>query len=131
MLFSFVTRGLLRGTVAIPGCDPGPIVCPEKGRTVDWIPLLCIQTWCLWWFVDGTNVACLFDFRVCYVYVLCSVRIAEKLTEVTKQRPKRDSTVTSQNNTCDIMDDFKYGTLNCINREPMNITIVPITAIYA
>ena len=31
-----------------------------------------------------TNVACLFDLRVCYVYVLCYDRIAEKVTEVTK-----------------------------------------------
>ena len=38
-------------------------------RAVDWIRLLCIQTWCLWWFVDGTNVACLFDTCVCYLYV--------------------------------------------------------------
>ena len=51
---------------------------PEKVRTVDWIRLLCIQTWCLWWFVDETNVACLFDLRVCYVYVLCFVRFAEE-----------------------------------------------------
>ena len=34
--------------------------------------------WCLWWFVDGTNGACLFDLRVCYVYVLCFVRFAEE-----------------------------------------------------
>ncbi|KAK2192872.1 hypothetical protein NP493_21g07010 [Ridgeia piscesae] len=47
-------------------------------------PCLCIQTWCLWWFVDETKVACLFDLHVCYVYVLCYVRIAEKVTEVTK-----------------------------------------------
>ena len=58
--------------------------CPETVRTVDWIPLLCIQTWCLWWFVDETNVACLFDLRVCYVYVLCNVRFAEKVTKDTK-----------------------------------------------
>ena len=58
--------------------------CPEKVDAFDWIPLLCIQTWCLWWFVDGTSVACLFDLRVCYVYVLCYVRFAEKVTEVAK-----------------------------------------------
>ena len=51
---------------------------PEKVRTVDWIRLLCIQTWCVWWFVDETRVACLFDLRVCYVYVLCFVRFAEE-----------------------------------------------------
>jgi hypothetical protein len=65
---------------------------PEKVRTVDWIRLLCIQTWCLWWFVDGTNVACLFDLRVCYVYVLCFVRFAEEAEShqiVREKAPKR------------------------------------------
>ena len=52
-------------------------------------PCLCIHTWCLWWFVNGTNVACLFDLLVCYVYVLCFVRFAKKVTEVTKTSKTR------------------------------------------
>ena len=52
--------------------------CPEQVRAVDWTRLLCIQTWCLWWFVDETNVDCLFDLHVCYMCVLCFVRFAEE-----------------------------------------------------
>ena len=70
---------------------------PEKLRTVDWIRLLCIPTWCLWWFVDGTNVACLFDLRVRYVYVLCFVRLAEEAESHQivrgEKAPKRENVI--------------------------------------
>ena len=79
--------------------------CPEKVDAFDWIPLLCIQTWCLWWFVDGTSVACLFDLRVCYVYVLCYVRFAEKVTEVAKN-VRNEIQVSLRKRTLDIMDDI-------------------------
>ena len=62
---------------------------PEKVRHIDWIRLLCIQTWFLWWFVDGTNAACLFDLHVCYVYVLFFVRFAEEAES--PNRPRRES----------------------------------------
>ena len=67
---------------------------PEKVRTVDWIPLLCIQTWCLWWYVDGTSVACLFD---CYVSVICMYCVMFDLRRTSPnspKRPNRDSSVT-------------------------------------
>ena len=34
-------------------------------------PCSCIQTWCLWWFVDGTSVACLFDFYLSVICIYC------------------------------------------------------------
>ena len=79
-----------------------------QSRTVDWISLLCIQNWCLWRFVDGTNVACLFDLRVCYVYVLCYVRFAEEVTEVTIN-VRNDIQVSLRKRTLDIVivDDME------------------------
>ena len=80
---------------------------PEKVRTVDWIRLLCIQTWCLWWFVDETNVACLFDLRVCYVYVLCFVRFAVEAESHQivrgEKAPKRECVI--RNRTLVILDE--------------------------
>ena len=69
---------------------------------------MCIQTWCLWWFVDGTNVACLFDLIVCYVYVLCFVRFAEEAEShqiVWEKAPKREYVI--HNRTLDITDEYK------------------------
>ena len=45
--------------------------CPEKVRDVGWTRLLCIQTWCLWWFGDGTNVACVCSTYICVTCVYC------------------------------------------------------------
>ena len=36
-------------------------------------------------FLDGTNVGCLFESCVCYVYVLCYVRFAEKAEKLPKR----------------------------------------------
>ena len=76
---------------------------PEKVRTVDWIRLLCIQTWCLCWFVDGTDITCLFDLRVFYVYVLCFVRFAEAAESHQivrgEKAPKRESVKRHSNRT--------------------------------
>ena len=47
--------------------------CPEKVHAVDCTRLLCIQTWCMWWFV-----AFLFDLGVCYLSVPCFVRFVEE-----------------------------------------------------
>ena len=74
------------------GCYGGPLQfsdeiqaqsteCPEKVRAIDWTRLLCIQTWCLWWFVDVTNVACLFDLYVCHMCVLFDLRRKLKVAE--------------------------------------------------
>ena len=74
--------------------------CPEKVRTVDWIRL------CVWWFVDERNVACLFDLRVCYVYVLCFVRFAEAESHQIvrgEKAPKRESVI--RNRTLVITDE--------------------------
>ena len=65
----------------------------EKVSTVDWFHLLCIQTWCLWWFVDGTNVACLFDLRVCYVYILFDLRKKLKVTKSSQERKRQKEKV--------------------------------------
>ena len=58
---------------------------PEKVRTVDWIPLFVYPDLVLV-VVCGRDKCCLsvrFTCLLC-IYVLCYVRFAEKITEVTK-----------------------------------------------
>ena len=72
--------------------------CPEHVRSVDWTRLLCIQIWCLWWFVDGTNVVCLFDLHVCFMCVQCTVfcSIFEEIESLRKVRLAKPHFATKQ-----------------------------------
>ena len=96
---------------------------PEKVRAVDWIRLLCIQTWCLWWFVDETNVACLFDLRVCYVYVLCFVRNVTE-TSVSKRKHKMRN-FKNESSMLKYHGRLKYATVNCYNKKAMDSIMSP------
>ena len=98
------------------GCYGGPLQFPDeiqgqscvlkKFALLIGFPCLCIQTWCLWWFVDGTNVACLFDLHVCYVYVtvLCSICGESHRSH---HNVPNEIHVLLRKRTLDIMDDLK------------------------
>ena len=85
-------------------------------------PCSCIQTWCLWWFVDGTSVACLFDFYVSVVCMYCVMFDLRRKSPKSPKRPKQDSSVTSQKQTFDkIMDDIVWNVKR--QKKTTNITM--------
>ena len=88
-------------------------MCPEKVRTVDWIPLFVYPDLVLV-VVCGRDKCCLSVRFTCLLCVCnCVMFDLRRKSPKSPQRPKRDSRVTSQKNTCDmIIDD-----LNMINIE--------------
>ena len=84
MLFSLVTRWCYGGPLQLPDESQAQSTeCPEQVRAVDWTCLLGMQTWCLWWFVDETNVDCCstYMFVTCVYCVLFDLRRKLKIAE--------------------------------------------------
>ena len=65
--------------------------------------------------MNGTNVACLFDLRVCYVFVLCLVRCAEE----TKSPKASDRVATKREKRKSVT--FQLNSEGCVTSDDLNL----------